>query len=118
MRTNYQPDKKQANHERLYIRATSTGYCAQVRRRTKLTADRAWAGCNAGCINDGIFTSKMFHLFRPVVTTFVITIIIVIIIIIIIVFYIVIVFARLAQLVRSLTTNQKVPGSIPGLVED
>ena len=25
--------------------------------------------------------------------------------------------ARLAQLVRSLTANQKVPGSIPGLVE-
>ena len=28
-----------------------------------------------------------------------------------------IVCARLAQLVRSLTANQKVPGSIPGLVE-
>ena len=28
-----------------------------------------------------------------------------------------VVCARLAQLVRSLTANQKVPGSIPGLVE-
>ena len=28
-----------------------------------------------------------------------------------------IVCARLAQLVRSLTANEKVPGSIPGLVE-
>ena len=27
------------------------------------------------------------------------------------------VYARLVQLVGSLTTNQKVPGSIPGLVE-
>ena len=30
---------------------------------------------------------------------------------------IIILCARLAQLVRSLTANQKVPGSIPGLVE-
>ena len=28
-----------------------------------------------------------------------------------------VVCARLAQLVRSLTANQKVPGSIPGLVK-
>ena len=41
----------------------------------------------------------------------------VIIVMIMIVMIIMAVYARLAQLVRSLTANHEVPGSIPGLVE-